>query len=69
MNNLDSFNTRKSLNVNGSHYDYFSLPALEAAGLKGIHRLPASLKILLENLLRHEDNLTVSRDDIQAIHD
>ncbi|HEU5281115.1 MAG TPA: aconitate hydratase AcnA [Gammaproteobacteria bacterium] len=65
---LDSFKTRNTLNVNGSHYDYFSLPALEAAGLKGISRLPVSLKILLENLLRHEDNLTVNHDDIKAIH-
>lgn len=67
MTATDSFKTLRQLNVNGSHYDYFSLPALEEAGLKGISRLPHSLKILLENLLRHEDNLTVGRQDIEAI--
>ncbi|MBV9576597.1 MAG: aconitate hydratase AcnA [Gammaproteobacteria bacterium] len=48
-------------------YDYFSLPALEQAGLAGIGQLPYSLKILLENLLRHEDNTTVNSADIQAL--
>lgn len=69
MTNLDTFKTRSTLDVNGSHYDYFSLPALESAGFKDINRLPASLKILLENLLRHEDNTTVTRDDIHAVHE
>ncbi len=68
MTKFDSFNTRRQLNVNGSHFDYYSLPALENAGLKGVSRLPVSLKILLENLLRHEDNHTVSKNDIEAIH-
>ncbi len=64
---VDSFKTRRELDVNGTHYHYYSLPALEQAGLKGISNLPNSLKILLENLLRHEDNLTVNRDDIEAL--
>lgn len=64
---LDSFKTLRELDVNGTHYYYYSLPVLEQAGLKGISTLPNSLKILLENLLRHEDNITVNRDDIQAL--
>ncbi len=67
MTSIDSFKTLRQLNVNENNYDYYSLPALEASGLKGISQLPHSLKILLENLLRHEDNDTVSRDDIQAV--
>ncbi len=68
MTKFDSFNTRRQLNVNGSHFDYYSLPALEKAGLTGVNRLPVSLKILLENLLRHEDSHTVSKNDIEAVH-
>lgn len=67
MTSIDSFNTRRQLNVNGVTYDYFSLPALEESGLKEISKLPHSLKILLENLLRHEDNLTVNKEDIHAL--
>lgn len=67
MTSIDSFKTLRQLTVNGSHYQYFSLPALEEAGLANIKFLPHSLKILLENLLRHEDNLTVNKDDIHAI--
>lgn len=67
MTSLDSFQTKRQLNVNGSQYDYFSLPALEEAGLKNISSLPCSLKILLENLLRHEDKVSVSHEDIQAV--
>lgn len=68
MTSIDSFHTRRQLTVNGATYDYYSLPALESAGLTGLARLPLSLKILLENLLRHEDDSTVSRDDITALH-
>ena len=67
MQSINSFNTKRQLSVNGTHYDYFSLPALEEAGEKGISTLPYSLKILLENLLRYEDSDTVKRDDIQAL--
>jgi len=55
---------RRKLNVNGRDYVYYSL---EAAGLDGLERLPFSLKVLLENLLRHEDGKTVSRADIEAL--
>ncbi len=57
----------RQLNVNEHHYYYFSLPALEVSGVKGISQLPYSLKILLENLLRFEDNDTVTREDIEAV--
>ena len=64
---INSFNILRELHVNENKYNYFSLPALEAAGVKGVSQLPHTLKILLENLLRHEDNDTVKRDDIEAI--
>lgn len=67
MTSLNTFNTKEQLSVNGTQYQYFSLPKLEAAGLTGISHLPHSLRILLENLLRHEDNDTVKRADIEAI--
>jgi aconitate hydratase len=63
----DSFKSRKKLTVGGKSYAYFSLPAAEKNGLKGISRLPFSLKVLLENLLRHEDGQTVKADDIRAV--
>lgn len=69
MTSLDSFKTKQKLNVNGTHFDYFNLLALSDAGFKDIDRLPFTLKILLENLLRHEDNLTVTKDDILAINE
>ena len=64
---LDSFKCRKTLKVGSKTYVYFSLTAAEKNGLKGISRLPYSLKVLLENLLRHEDGRTVSADDIKAV--
>ena len=62
----DSLNTRKTLNVDGDSYDYFSLKAAEEA-CGDLSRLPFSLKVLLENLLRHEDGKTVTQDDIKAM--
>lgn len=64
---LNSFNTRQTLTVGTETLDYYSLPALEAAGFPGVARLPFSLKILLENLLRREDNAFVKGDDIRAL--
>ena len=52
---LDSFKCRKTLKVGAKTYTYFSLKAAEKNGLKGVTRLPYSLKVLLENLLRFED--------------
>ena len=64
---LDSFKTRSSLTVGSETFNYFSLPALERAGLADVARLPFSLKILLENLLRREDNAFVRADDVRAL--
>ena len=66
---LDSFKSRKTLKVGSKSYTYFSLKAAEKNGLKGISKLPYSLKVLLENLLRHEDGRTVTKADIQGIAD
>jgi len=64
----DTLQTRRTLNVNGKEYDYYSLSAA-AEKLGDVSRLPYTLKVLLENLLRHEDGVTVSTDDVQAIVD
>ena len=64
---LDSFKCRRTLKVDGVKYDYFSLIEAEANGLEGIASLPFSLKVLLENLLRHEDGRSVTADDIRAM--
>ena len=64
---LDTFKSRRTLTAGGKTYAYFSLIAAEKNGLKGISRLPYSLKVLLENLLRHEDGKTVTADDIRAV--
>ncbi len=62
----DSLKTRRRLDVDGKSYDYFSLPAA-AAQLGDISRLPYSLKVLLENLLRFEDGGSVVTDDAKAV--
>jgi aconitate hydratase len=67
MTSLDSFRCCKTLQVGGKSYAYFSLPTAERNGLKGISRLPFSMKVLLENLLRNEDGRIVSKDDIKAV--
>ena len=64
---LNSLGTRTSLTVGHTTVEYFSLPALERAGFPAINRLPYSLKILLENLLRKEDGSFVEADDIQTL--
>ncbi|AWJ84300.1 aconitate hydratase 1 [Azospirillum sp. TSH58] len=63
----DSLKTRRSLSVGGKSYDYFSIKAAEDAGLGDLSRLPYSMKVLLENLLRFEDGRTVSTDDVKAV--
>ncbi len=63
----DSFNCQRTLTAAGRDYDYYSLPEATTAGAGAIARLPMSLKILLENLLRHEDGATVTRGDIEAL--
>ena len=67
MDSLDSFKCLRSLKVGSKTYAYYSLPVAEKNGLKGISRLPFSLKVLLENLLRNEDGRTVTKQDIQGV--
>ena len=67
MTSLDSFRCCKTLQVGSKSYAYFSLPTAERNGLKGISRLPFSMKVLLENLLRNEDGRSVTKDDIKAV--
>jgi len=69
MASLDSFNCERELTVRGGTYTYYDLGEAEKNGLTGISKLPRSLKVLLENLLRHEDGTTVKKEDIQAIAD
>ena len=64
---LDSFKSRRTMTVGGKTYAYFSLVAAEKAGLKNISKLPYSMRVLLENLLRHEDGKTVKAEDVKAI--
>jgi aconitate hydratase len=66
MTSLDSFKCCTTLKVGSKSYAYFSLPLAEKNGLKGISRLPFSLKVLLENLLRFEDGRSVKKEDIQS---
>ena len=63
----DTLNTRRTLNVGGKEFEYFSFKAAEEAGLGDISKLPHTLKVLLENLLRYEDGRTVTVDDIKAM--
>ena len=63
----DSFKSRKTLKVGSKSYTYFSLKAAEKNGLKGIARLPYSLKVVLENLLRFEDGRSVTKESIVAV--
>jgi aconitate hydratase A / 2-methylisocitrate dehydratase len=67
MTSLDSFRCCKTLQVGSKSYAYFSLPTAERNGLKGTSRLPFSMKVLLENLLRNEDGRSVTKDDIKAV--
>ncbi len=65
--NQNSFKCLKEISVNGKNYSYYSLKEAEKNGLEGINKLPKSIKVLLENLLRYEDNLTVNKEQILAI--
>jgi len=63
----DTLEVRRTINISGNEYDYFSLEAAAEAGLGDIKRLPYSLKVLLENLLRNEDGRSVTVDDIKGL--
>ena len=63
----NSYKSLKTININGETYKYYSLLEAEKNGLKGISKLPKSLKVILENLLRHEDEKTVTKNQINEI--
>ena len=67
MSKINSFKSKKIIKVNGKDYVIYSLIEAEKNGLKDISKLPKSLKVLLENLLRYEDNSTVDKTQINAI--
>jgi len=67
MTSRNSFKTRTEIRAGGQTVQIYSLPALEQAGFSGVSRLPYSMKILLENLLRREDDAFVKADDIKAL--
>ncbi len=69
INSKNSFKSLKKLKVNKKTYSIFNLKEAEKNGLEGISKLPKSLKVLLENLLRFEDNQTVTKKQILAIKD
>ena len=65
--NKNSYNSLSNLEVNGKNFKYYSLKEAEKNGLQGISKLPKSLKVLLENLLRYEDDVSVNKSQIEAI--
>jgi len=65
--NKNSYNSLKTINIDNNDYQYYSLSEAEKNGLTGIAKLPKSLKVLLENLLRFEDDLSVTKNQIDAI--
>ncbi len=65
--NKNSYKSLSNLEVNGKNFKYYSLKEAEVNGLKGILKLPKSLKVLLENLLRYEDDVSVNKNQIEAV--
>ena len=65
--NQNSFNCLKKIKINEKNYFFYSLKLAEKNGLEGIDKLPKSIKVLLENLLRYEDGVTVNKDQILSI--
>ena len=65
--NKNSYNSLNKITVNDKEYNYYSLKEAEKNGLQGINKLPKSLKVLLENLLRYEDDSSVTKSQIEAI--
>ncbi|MDC0351733.1 aconitate hydratase AcnA [Candidatus Pelagibacter sp.] len=65
--NKNSYNSLKKISINNKEYNFYSLSEAEKNGLEGISKLPKSLKVLLENLLRYEDDLSVTKSQIEAI--
>ena len=69
FNSKNSFNSLDTINSSGKDYKIFNLKIAEKNGLEGISKLPKSLKVLLENLLRYEDDVTVDKKQILALKD
>ena len=69
INSKNSFKSLKKLKVDNKIYNIFNLKEAEKNGLNGIAKLPKSLKVLLENLLRNEDDISVNKKQIEAIKD
>ena len=67
FNSKNSFNSLDTINSSGKNYKIFNLKTAEQNGLEGISKLPKSLKVLLENLLRYEDDVTVDKKQILAL--
>ncbi len=67
MGTTNSFGSRSALRVGDREFQYYSLNALEKSGIGNVSRLPYSIKVLLENLLRHEDGRTVSAGDVEFV--
>ena len=63
----NSYNSLSDLEIGGKNYKYYSIKVAEKNGLDGVSKLPKSLKVLLENLLRYEDDLSVTKNQIEAI--
>ena len=63
----NSYNSLTDIKINDKDFKIYSLSKAETNGLEGISKLPKSLKVLLENLLRYEDDLSVTKNQIEAI--
>ena len=63
----NSYNSLSDIKIEGKNYKFYSLQKAEENGLNGISKLPKSIKVLLENLLRYEDDLSVTKSQIEAI--
>ena len=63
----NSYNSLTEINIEGKKFKFYSLKKAEDKGLNGISKLPKSLKVLLENLLRYEDDLSVNKNQIESI--
>ena len=63
----NSYKSLKKITIGGKDYKYYSINEAEKNGLSGVSKLPKSLKVLLENLLRYEDDLSVTKNQIEAI--
>ena len=64
---INSYKTLSEIEINDKRFKFYSLKKAEENGLEGISRLPKSLKVLLENLLRYEDDVSVTKNQIEAI--